>query len=172
VLHSQLIYDLAFTPDGEEVRTTSLNGTVGTINVESGEGGIETLYSDRPIVAFEIGEDGTEYFGLSDGTLRVRPPDAEATEGDDAATDEATQEATEEPVTQEAGTAEPGTQEPPPQAEGNETVLSGPVGTIWDVALRPGTDQPATSGSDGGYASGTSKQGKPTARREVLAIRW
>lgn len=75
--HTNLIYDLAFTPEGDSIRTTAVDGSVGTLDVESGESGTETLFTGINILALTIDEDGAEYFGLSDGTIHVRDADGD-----------------------------------------------------------------------------------------------
>ena len=81
-LHSAVAFDIAFSPDGETVHTVALDGTEGTLDVETGEGNTVNLYPDAGLIAFAIMEDGTRIYALGDNTIHVRPPDATSTSDD------------------------------------------------------------------------------------------
>lgn len=81
-LHSEVIFDLAFSPDSETLFSVALDGTEGTLDIASGEASTVSLYPDLGITAIVVAEDGTKIFALGDGSLHIREADAESTEDD------------------------------------------------------------------------------------------
>ncbi len=81
-LHTNLVADIAFSPDGSELHSVAVDGTEGTLDLASGQGSSVTLYPDLGITAIAISGDGTTFLGLGDGSIHVRAADATSTADD------------------------------------------------------------------------------------------
>ena len=81
-LHTNPVFAVAFTPDGSEVKSAAIDGTLGTLNVATGDGNTEALYPDVGITGLGFLQDGTELLALGDGTVHIRAPGATDTAND------------------------------------------------------------------------------------------
>ncbi|MEJ2148181.1 MAG: Gldg family protein [Chloroflexota bacterium] len=70
-LHSALALGISFSTDGKSVYTTSVDGTLGVVDVASGEGSTSSLYPDQGIVTFDVIDADTGVFALGDASLHV-----------------------------------------------------------------------------------------------------
>jgi WD40 repeat protein len=83
-LHSDLALGVSFSPDGKSVYTTSVDGTLGVVEVASGEGSTISLYPDLGIITFDVIDEDTGVFALGDASLHVHSL-TEAAADDEAA---------------------------------------------------------------------------------------
>ncbi len=82
VMHTDIVYDLAFDPDGETLHSMAIDGTEGTLDLETGDSNTLTLYPDLGATVIKIAQDGTQVIGLiGDGS--VRQHDAGSSSSDD-----------------------------------------------------------------------------------------
>lgn len=81
-LHTNIVFDMVFSSDSATLYSVAWDGTEGTLDVASGEGGTETLYPNIGITGLEIKEDGTRIYSLTDGSIHIRPPEAASTDDD------------------------------------------------------------------------------------------
>ncbi|MBN1309769.1 MAG: Gldg family protein [Anaerolineae bacterium] len=81
-LHTSVIFDVAFSPDGTTLHSVAWDGTEGILDIDAGEGSTETLYPNISITSLAIKKDGTKIYSLADGSIHVRPPEATSTDQD------------------------------------------------------------------------------------------
>ena len=81
---SNLVYSVAFTPDGSEVKGAGVDGTLSTLNIESGESSSVSLYeASKGILSVAVTPDGSNIIlGLLDGTVHIHPADSSSASGD------------------------------------------------------------------------------------------
>lgn len=83
VMHTDVVFDLAFEPDGETLHSIAVDGTEGILDLETGDSNSLTLYTDLGATAIEIAEDGTLVYGLvGDGSVRQRDAGSGSGDGD------------------------------------------------------------------------------------------
>ncbi len=82
-LHTNAVLSIAFTPDGETLRSASVDGSVGTLDVATGQGSTSPLYAESGVTVVAVAPDGTVAYALGDGTIHLRAPDAGASTADD-----------------------------------------------------------------------------------------
>ncbi|GAB4472456.1 MAG: hypothetical protein Kow00124_10530 [Anaerolineae bacterium] len=70
-LHENLVFDVAFSPDGATLYTAAVDGTLGTIDVATGAGSVEPLFPEVGLTAIDVTADGTLIYGVGDGTVRI-----------------------------------------------------------------------------------------------------
>jgi len=68
-LHDNIVFDLVFSADSSTLYTTSVDGSAGTITLETGASSVDALFSDAGITSVDAAPDGTLFYGLGNGTL-------------------------------------------------------------------------------------------------------
>ncbi len=81
-LHTNPVFAIAFTPDGSELKSAAIDGTLGTLDVATGDGNTETLYPDVGITGLGFLQDGTQVLALGDGSVHIRPAGSTSTTDD------------------------------------------------------------------------------------------
>lgn len=69
-LHENTVFDVEFSPDGETLYSSALDGTLGSIDIETGAGSVDALYPDLGMTAIAVDSDGDLYYAVGDGTIR------------------------------------------------------------------------------------------------------
>ncbi len=79
-LHTSPVIGVAFSPDGSTLYTASVDGSTGTLDVESGEGTTQPSFPDFGLSTIAVGPDGTLAYGVGDNTVHLREPGAPASD--------------------------------------------------------------------------------------------
>jgi WD40 repeat protein len=75
-LHSEFIFNIVFSPDGETLYSVARDGSEGTLDLETGEASTTSPYADFGITAVAVAGDGTRFYALGDNSIHIRPADA------------------------------------------------------------------------------------------------
>ncbi|MBN1119640.1 MAG: Gldg family protein [Anaerolineae bacterium] len=71
-LHSSFVFSMAFSPDGQTLKSAAVDGTIGSLDIESGEGSATPRYADTGTSAIAIAKDGTIAYALVDATVHLQ----------------------------------------------------------------------------------------------------
>lgn len=81
-VQKEAVYYIAYSPDGSSLYTATQGGRVGTLNIATGENTASSLYADFGISAMAVMPDGSQVYGLGDGSIRIHPADATTLDND------------------------------------------------------------------------------------------
>jgi len=82
-LPTNSIVAMAFSADGATLYNATFDGTLGAMDVATGESQSQALYSaDKAVSGFALLGDGSFVFALGDGTLHIHPADATSADTD------------------------------------------------------------------------------------------
>ena len=82
-LPTNSVIGMAYAPDGATISYATFDGTLGSLDVATGEARSEALYSSETTVSgYSVLADGNLAFALGDGTIHIHPADASGTDGD------------------------------------------------------------------------------------------
>ncbi len=76
-IHDQIVFDVAFTPDGTNLLSVSLDGSYNRLDLETMNSDLQELYPDYGITAVLPLADGSEVLAVGDGSLRIKPMEGE-----------------------------------------------------------------------------------------------
>ncbi|GEM_PF-3080366 len=82
-LHSNIVFSLAFSPDGGTLHSVGPDGFEGVIDLTTlAQGSATARYADIGITAIVLPPDGSTIYALLDGTIHIRPADARSADQD------------------------------------------------------------------------------------------